>query len=132
MNSLFILSGQSENTPVPPTVHLLDLTNNTWSKPETKGEGPQALSYPAGWYDPPYVFIHGGRTKDKSINETLLLDLETFCWRKIFTMEQPSSRYGHSAVRNEDKQAYIFGGCNIGKKDERYLCDLHKLEYSKK
>ena len=129
MNSLLVVSGQSDNVPLPSTVHLLDLSSNKWSIPQTNGEVPQNLSYPAGWYDPPYVFIHGGRTKDKSLNDTYFLDLESFTWRKIFTMEQPSSRYGHCAVRNEDKQAYIFGGCNIGKKNERFLSDLNKLEY---
>ena len=48
---------------------------------------------------------------------------------KLFTIEEPSSRYGHMAIKNNDKQAYIFGGCNIGKKSERYLNDLHKMEY---
>lgn len=129
MNSLLVLTGQSDNAPLLSTVYLLDLSNNKWSTPQTKGEVPQCLSYPAGWYDPPYVFIHGGRTKDKSLNDTYFLDLESFTWRKIFTMEQPSSRYGHCAVRNDDKQAYIFGGCNIGKKNERFLSDLNKLEY---
>lgn len=42
---------------------------------------------------------------------------------KIFTIEEPSSRYGHSAIKNNDKQAYIFGGCNIGKKNKRNLND---------
>ena len=48
---------------------------------------------------------------------------------KIFTIEEPSSRCGHSAVKNNDKQAYIFGGCNIGKKNKRNLNDLNKIEY---
>jgi len=42
---------------------------------------------------------------------------------KIFTIEEPSSRYSHSAVKNNGKQADIFGGCNIGKKNERNLND---------
>ena len=45
---------------------------------------------------------------------------------KIFTIEEPSSRYSHSAVKNNGKQADIFGGCNIGKKNERNLNDWIK------
>lgn len=79
----------------------------------------------------PYLFFQGGRSnQDKSLSDTYFLDVESYTWRKLFTMEQPSSRYGHKAVRNDDKQAYIFGGCNIGKKESRYLNDLHKCEYS--
>ena len=48
---------------------------------------------------------------------------------KIFTIEESSSRYGHSAIKNNDKQAYIFDGCNIGKKNKRNLNDLNKMEY---
>ena len=49
--------------------------------------------------------------------------------KKLFTKEKTSYRYDNIAIKNNDKQAYIFGGCNIGKKSERYLNDLHKMEY---
>ena len=39
-------------------------------------------------------------------------------------MEQPLSRYGHNVIYNNDQQNYIFGGCNIGKKNNRFLSEI--------
>ena len=128
MNSLLYLGGSSpENF----GLYLFDIINSSWSKAELKGDIPAPLSYCAGWYDSPYLFIHGGKSlqENKSLKETYLIDISSMTIHKIFTIEEPSSRYGHTAVKNNDKQAYIFGGCNIGKKNERYLSDLHKMEY---
>ena len=128
INSLLYLGGSSpENF----GLYLFDIINSSWSKSELKGDLPPPMNYCAGWYDSPYLFIHGGKSlqENKSLKETYLIDISSMTIHKIFTIEEPSSRYGHSAVKNNDKQAYIFGGCNIGKKNERYLSDLHKMEY---
>ena len=128
INSFIFLGGTSiENY----GLYIFDLNKNSWSNPKLNGELPPPSTYIAGWYDSPYLFIHGGKSllENKSQNETYLIDIITFTSYKVFTMEQPSSRYGHSAIHNNDKQAYIFGGCNIGKKTDRFLSDLHKLEY---
>ncbi len=128
INSLLYLGVTSSNTF---GLYLFDIINSTWSKCELKGDIPSPMNYFAGWYDSPYLFIHGGKSlqENKSLKETYLIDISSMSINKIFTIEEPSSRYGHSAVKNNDKQAYIFGGCNIGKKNERYLNDLHKMEY---
>ena len=128
INSLLYLGGSStENF----GLYLFNIINSSWSKSELKGDILPLMQYFAGWYDPPYLFIHGGKSlqDNKSLKETYLIDISSMTTHKIFTIEEPSSRYGHSAVKNNDKQAYIFGGCNIGKKNERYLNDLHKMEY---
>ena len=128
INSLLYLGGSSpENF----GLYLFDIINCSWSKHELKGDLPPPINFCAGWYDSPYLFIHGGKSiKDnKSLKETYLIDISSMTIHKIFTIEEPSSRYGHAAIKNNDKQAYIFGGCNIGKKNERYLNDLHKMEY---
>ena len=128
INSFLFLGGTTlENY----GLYLFNLNTNSWSNPKLNGELPSPSTYIAGWYDSPYLFIHGGKSllENKSQNETFLIDISTFTSYKVFTMEQPSSRYGHSAIHNNDKQAYIFGGCNIGKKSDRFLSDLHKLEY---
>ena len=64
------------------------------------------------------IFIHWGKSLqvNKSQNETFLINISTLTSYKVFTMEQPLSRYGHNVIYNNDKQNYIFGGCNIGKK----------------
>ena len=128
INSLLYLGGSSpENF----GLYIFDIEKAIWSKPELKGDIPPPMAYAAGWYDPPFLFIHGGKSlnENKSLKETYLIDITSMIIHQIFTIEEPSSRYGHLAVKNNDKQAYIFGGCNIGKKSERYLSDLHKMEY---
>jgi len=128
INSLLFLGGSSQENF---GLYLFDIINSSWSKTELKGDLPPPINFFAGWYDSPYLFIHGGKSlkENKSLKETYLIDISSMTIHKIFTIEEPSSRYGHSAIKNNDKQAYIFGGCNIGKKNERYLNDLHKMEY---
>ena len=110
---------------------LYNLNTNTWTKQQTSGINFPPIHYCAFWYNSPYLFIHGGKslTENKSLNETFLLEIPKFKLYKVFTMENPSSRYGHSGCIDNEKHAYIFGGCNIGKKNERFLADLHKLEF---
>ena len=130
LNSLLYLGGSSpENF----GLYLFDINNSTWVKSSLKGDNLPPMNYFSGWYDAPFLFIHGGKSlqkgENKSFKETYLIDISTMTIHKLFTIEEPSSRYGHMAIKNNDKQAYIFGGCNIGKKSERYLNDLHKMEY---
>jgi hypothetical protein len=77
----------------------------------------------------PYFFFHGGRNKEISLSDTYFLDTETWMWRKVFTMEQPSARYHHAVAKAEGKEAYIFGG--FEEKRNRCLGDLYRYEYSK-
>ena len=130
LNSLLYLGGSSpENF----GLYLFDINNSTWVKSSLKGDNLPPMNYFSGWYDAPFLFINGGKSlqkgENKSFKETYLIDISTMTIHKLFTIEEPSSRYGHMAIKNNDKQAYIFGGCNIGKKSERYLNDLHKMEY---
>ena len=130
LNSLLYLGGSSPETF---GLYIFDINNSTWVKSTLKGDNLPPMNYFAGWYETPFLFIHGGRGlqkgENKSFKETYLIDISTMTIHKLFTIEEPSSRYGHMAIKNNDKQAYIFGGCNIGKKNERYLNDLHKMEY---
>ena len=130
LNSLLYLGGSSPDSF---GLYLFDINNSTWLKSSLKGDFLPPMNYFAGWYDSPFLFIHGGKSlnpeEKKSFKETYLIDISTMTIHKLFTIEEPSSRYGHMAIKNNDKQAYIFGGCNIGKKSERYLNDLHKMEY---
>ena len=130
LNSLLYLGGSSPETF---GLYIFDINNSTWVKSSLKGDNITPMNYFSGWYDAPFLFIHGGKSlqkgENKSFKETYLIDISTMTIHKLFTIEEPSSRYGHMAIKNNDKQAYIFGGCNIGKKSERYLNDLHKMEY---
>lgn len=74
------------------------------------------------------MFIHGGRNKNVALGDTYFLDTDKWIWKKVFTMEQPSSRYMHAVAKTDNKEAYIFGG--FDEKRNRCLGDLHKYDYS--
>ena len=130
LNSLLYLGGSNVETF---GLYIFDINKSIWIKESLKGDPLPPMNYFSGWYDSPFLFIHGGKSlqknENKSFKETYLIDISSMTIHKLFTIEEPSSRYGHMAIKNNDKQAYIFGGCNIGKKNERYLSDLHKMEY---
>ena len=128
LNSFLFIGGNSASDF---GLFLYNLNTNNWTKQQTCGIPFPPIHYCAYWYNSPYLFLHGGKslTENKSLNETFLLEIPKFQLFKVFTMENPTSRYGHSGCIDNEKHAYIFGGCNIGKKNERYLADLHKLEY---
>jgi len=128
LNSLLYLGGSTVEAF---GLYIFDINNSTWVKASLKGDPLPPMNFFSGWYDTPFLFIHGGKSlqENKSLKETYLIDISSMTIHKLFTIEEPSSRYGHMAIKNNDKQAYIFGGCNIGKKNERYLNDLHKMEY---
>lgn len=111
-------------------VFSLNRENWRWNQEKCTGEIPKELSYCAYWYDAPYLFFNGGRNKEISLSDTYFLNTNNWEWRKVFTMDQPSARFHHAAIRVHNKQeAYIFGG--FGEKANKCLGDLCKFDYSK-
>ena len=106
------------------------MNSKKWSKKNCGGEQPKDLCYAVGWYDKPNFFFYGGRNKELSLGDTYFLDTTRFIWRKVFTMDQPLSRFYHSGVKTNEKAFYIYGGCNIGR-ENKLLCDMHKYDYCK-
>lgn len=111
-------------------VFVYDLHKMKWSIKATKGALPKELCFAAGWYDAPNFFFFGGRNKELSLSDTYFLDTDRWIWRKVFTMEQPISRFFHAGAKAEEKAFYIYGGTNIGR-ENRILSDMHKYDYSK-
>lgn len=101
-----------------------------WSKKKTTGEQPKDLCYAFGWYDAPNFFFYGGRNKELSLSDVYFLNTDKWLWRKVFTMDQPLSRFYHSGAKVEGHVVYIYGGTNIGR-ENMLLSDMHKYDYSK-
>ena len=106
------------------------MNSKKWSKKNCGGEQPKDLCYAVGWYDKPNFFFYGGRNKELSLGDTYFLDTTRFIWRKVFTMDQPLSRFYHAGVKTNEKAFYIYGGCNIGR-ENKLLSDMHKYDYCK-
>lgn len=98
-----------------------------WNEQETSGEIPRELSYSAGWYDAPFLFLNSGKNKQTALSDTYFLDTDTWIWRKVFTLEQPSPRYYHQVVRGNSREAFLFGGFNT--KRNKCLNDLFRYDY---
>ena len=83
INSLLYLGGSTEEKF---GLYLFNIINSTWSKCDLKGDLLPLMNYFAGWYDPPYLFLHGGKSlKDnKSLKETYLIDISSMAIHKIF------------------------------------------------
>ena len=112
-------------------VFIYDLNTKKWSLKTCIGVQPKDLCYAVGWYDSPYFFFYGGRNKELSLNDTYFLDTNKFLWRKVYTMEQPMSRFYHSGVKiPNEKSFYIYGGVNIDR-ENKLLSDMYKYDYSK-
>lgn len=111
-------------------VFIYDLQKKKWAMKTTKGAQPKELCFSVGWYDAPNFFFYGGRNKELSLSDTYFLDTDRWVWRKVFTMEQPLSRFYHSGVKSEEKAFYIYGGTNIGR-ENKVLNDMHKYDYGK-
>jgi hypothetical protein len=111
-------------------VFVFDMKKRKWSKKKTTGEHPKDLCYAIGWYDSPNFFFYGGRNKELSLSDTYFLNVEKWIWKKVFTMDQPVSRFYHAGAKTEESVVYIYGGTNIGR-ENKLLGDMYKYDYSK-
>ena len=93
------------------------MNRKKWSRKNTTGEHPKELCYAVGWYDSPYFFFYGGRNKELTLSDVYFLNTNKWLWKKVFTVDQPLSRFYHAGCKIEGRKFYIFGGINIGKEN---------------
>ncbi|KAM6903099.1 rab9 effector protein with kelch motifs [Xenentodon cancila] len=109
---LYVFSGGEAGTaPVSDSrLHIFDTVSSTWSQPETQGRQPPARQGHVIVAVGSKIYIHGGMTGDKFLNDMYSLDSRTMKWEKIQTKgDIPPGVASHSAVAM-DKNIYIFGG----------------------
>lgn len=104
-----VLFGGSDGHECFSSIHLLNLTNLTWSTPQLTNSPPR-LSHTATQIGS-YLFVLGGHDGAKYSNAILLLNLVTMNWetRKICAKEIPEGRGYHTAVLC-DSRLWVFGG----------------------
>ena len=105
----------------------LDLATNTWSKPETNGNGPSPREAYAVATVGNHVVIHGGQGMGL-LNDTHMLDMETMTWTSL-TMGGPRV-YGHSLSPFAVKHFLLAGGDGASK--EVWILDLRDLTWKKR
>lgn len=88
------------------------------------------MCYAVGWYDAPYFFFYGGRNKELTLSDIYFLNTNDWIWKKVYTFDQPLSRFYHVGCKTDIREFYIYGGVNIGS-ESKLLGDMHKFDYSK-
>lgn len=101
-----------------------------WMLQVCTGEVPPSTLEFAYWFEGSNLFINGGICGEVSNSSTFFLNIDTWIWKKAFTMDLPSARHLHCAIKVPNKEeAYIYGGW--GAKQGKCISELCKFDYSK-
>ncbi|OMO98431.1 Kelch-type beta propeller [Corchorus olitorius] len=107
-------------------LHMFDLKSLTWLTLQCTGTRPSPrTNHVATLYDDKTLFVFGGASKSKTLNDLYSLDFETMIWTRI-KVRGPSPRAGCCGVLCGTKW-YIAGG---GRHAETYIYDIMKSEWS--
>lgn len=92
-------------------LHMFDLKSMTWLPLQCTGAGPSPRSnHVAALYDDRTLYVFGGHSKSKTLNDLYSLDFETMMWSRIKIRGfHPSPRAGCCGVLCGSKW-YIAGG----------------------
>ncbi|KAL9232881.1 hypothetical protein vseg_007944 [Gypsophila vaccaria] len=113
-------------------LHMFDLKSMTWLPLHCTGAGPSPRSnHVAALYEDRILYIFGGSSKAKTLNDLYSLDFETMMWSRIKIRGfHPSPRAGCCGVLCGTKW-YITGGGGRKKRHvETLVFDILKVEWS--
>ncbi|PPR92244.1 hypothetical protein GOBAR_AA28412 [Gossypium barbadense] len=131
-NSVLILfGGETAKKKKLNDLHMFDLKSLTWLTLQCTGTRPSPRSnHVATLYDDKTLFIFGGASKSRTLNDMYSLDFETMVWSRIKIRGfHPSPRAGCCGVLCGTKW-YIAGGGSRKKHTETFIYDILKSEWS--
>lgn len=132
-NSVLILfGGEDSRRRKLNDLHMFDLKSMTWLPLQCTGTGPSPRSnHVAALYEDRILYIFGGSSKSKTLNDLYSLDFETMMWSRIKIRGfHPSPRAGCCGVLCGTKW-YITGGGSRKKRHlETLVFDVLKVEWS--
>ncbi|KAL5782345.1 hypothetical protein ACOSP7_007374 [Xanthoceras sorbifolium] len=113
-------------------LHMFDLKSLTWLPLHCTGTGPSPRSnHVATLYDDKILFIFGGSSKSKTLNDLYSLDFETMIWSRIKIRGfHPSPRGGCCGVLCGTKWYIAGGGSRKKRHAETLIFDILKAEWS--
>ncbi|KAL5785276.1 hypothetical protein ACOSQ2_007668 [Xanthoceras sorbifolium] len=113
-------------------LHMFDLKSLTWLPLHCTGTGPSPRSnHVATLYDDKILFIFGGSSKSKTLNDLYSLDFETMIWSRIKIRGfHPSPRAGCCGVLCGTKWYIAGGGSRKKRHAETLIFDILKAEWS--
>ncbi|KAK4283541.1 hypothetical protein QN277_000481 [Acacia crassicarpa] len=113
-------------------LHMFDLKSFTWLPLHCTGTAPSSRSnHVAALYDDKILFIFGGASKSRTLNDLYSLDFETMAWSRIKIKGfHPSPRAGCCGVLYGTKWYIAGGGTRKKRCAETLIFDILKSEWS--
>ncbi|KAL5541810.1 hypothetical protein UlMin_009520 [Ulmus minor] len=131
-SALFLFGGEDSKRRKLNDLHMFDLKSLTWLPLHCTGTGPSPRSnHTAALYDDKTLFIFGGASKKKTLNDLYSLDFETMIWSRIKVRGfHPSPRAGCCGILCGTKWYITGGGSRKKRHSETLVFDILKLEWS--
>ncbi|BAT87338.1 Acyl-CoA-binding domain-containing protein [Vigna angularis] len=113
-------------------LHMFDLKSLTWLPLHYTGAAPcPRFNHVAALYDGKILFIFGGTSKSRTLNDLYSLDFETMAWSRIKIRGfHPSPRAGCCGVLCGTKWYITGGGSKKKRHGETLVYDVVKSEWS--
>ncbi|KAI4303199.1 hypothetical protein MLD38_038859 [Melastoma candidum] len=113
-------------------LHMFDLKSSTWLPLNCTGMVPSPrCNHVATLYNDKTLFIFGGSSKSKSLNDLYSLDFETMIWSRIkIRGSHPSPRFGCCGVLCGTKWYIAGGGSRKKRFAETLIFDVLKFEWT--
>ncbi|XP_020586561.1 acyl-CoA-binding domain-containing protein 5 [Phalaenopsis equestris] len=113
-------------------LHMFDLKSSTWLPLHYTGTRPSPRSnHVAALYDDRFLFVFGGQSKSRILNDLYSLDFETMVWSKIkIKGYHPSPRAGCGGILCGNRWYIVGGGSKKKRYAETLVFDVSKLEWS--
>ncbi|XP_038722878.1 acyl-CoA-binding domain-containing protein 6-like isoform X2 [Tripterygium wilfordii] len=113
-------------------MHRFDLKSLTWLPLHCKGTGPSPRSnHVATLYDDKTLFVFGGASKSRMLNDLYSLDFETMIWSRMKIRGfHPSPRAGCCGVLCGTRWYIAGGGSKKKRHAETLIFDILKVEWS--
>ncbi|URE04498.1 kelch repeat protein [Musa troglodytarum] len=110
---------------------MFDLKSLSWLPLHYKGTGPSARSnHVAALYEDKLLFIFGGQSKSRILNDLHSLDFETMIWSRVKVHgHRPSPRAGCCSALCGSKWHITGGGSKRRRHAETLVFDVLKLEW---
>ncbi|PON80298.1 BTB-kelch protein [Parasponia andersonii] len=113
-------------------LHMFDLKSLMWLPLHCTGTGPSPRSnHMAALYDDKTLYIFGGASKSRTLNDLYSLDFETMIWSRIKVRGfHPSPIAGSCGVLRGTKWYIVGGGSKKKRRSETLIFDILKVEWS--
>ncbi|XP_047048740.1 acyl-CoA-binding domain-containing protein 6-like [Lolium rigidum] len=130
--TLILFGGEDTKGKKRHDLHMFDLKSMTWLPLNYKGSGPSPRSnHVAALYDDRILFVFGGHSKSKTLNDLFSLDFETMVWSRVKTNgPHPSPRAGCSGALCGTKWYITGGGSKKKRLAETWVFDVLESRWS--